>query len=124
MRKLLNASDKEQLTSESLNKYQTDTSLNCDTLQFPLTKLLNQELTVHPESSTDTATFFPSAFLSPQSLPPHPSSDDNLYAYGIHDDDDLKLTDDYGTISPPAEYAENKRSNEKISKYEIRNFLF
>lgn len=63
------------------------------------------QLTVLPDPNCDVSVFFPSAFLSPQSLPPHPVSDDDIYSYGI--DDSLILTDDYQTISPPAEYAEH-----------------
>lgn len=52
---------------------------------------------------------YPSAFLSPQSLPPqHFLSDDDLPSYDYCDNDDsLILTNDYQTISPPAEYAES-----------------
>lgn len=63
------------------------------------------QLSVHPDPNNDVSVFFPSAFLSPQSLPPHPASDDDIFSYGI--DDRLLLTDDYQTISPPAEYAED-----------------
>ncbi len=74
--------------------------------EFELTFLtLTFQLTVLPDPNCDVSVFFPSAFLSPQSLPPHPVSDDDIYSYGI--DDSLILTDDYQTISPPAEYAEN-----------------
>lgn len=69
-------------------------------------KNYQQQLTVHPEQPSDVSVFFPSAFLSPQSLPPHPVGDDELYLYGgLHDS--LVLTDDYRAISPPAEYAEH-----------------
>ncbi|XP_058836445.1 uncharacterized protein LOC131693015 [Topomyia yanbarensis] len=74
-------------------------------------KNYQQQLTVHPEQPSDMSVFFPSAFLSPQSLPPHPSGDEDLYLYGVHDS--LVLTDDYRAISPPAEYAENNVSPEK-----------
>ncbi|XP_065082170.1 uncharacterized protein LOC135704625 isoform X2 [Ochlerotatus camptorhynchus] len=74
-------------------------------------KNYQQQLTVHPEQPSDVSVFFPSAFLSPQSLPPHPGGDDDLYLYSVHDS--LVLTDDYSTISPPAEYAENSASPEK-----------
>ena len=66
------------------------------------------QLTVHSDSNNDVSVFFPSAFLSPQSLPPNPASDDDIYSYAI--DESLMLTDDYQTISPPAEYAENNSS--------------
>lgn len=56
------------------------------------------------DPNNDVSVFFPSAFLSPQSLPPNPASDDDLYIYE-HIDNALVLTDDYQTISPPAEYA-------------------
>lgn len=40
------------------------------------------QLTVHPEPQNDVNVFFPSAFLSPQSLPPEPRDDlDVLYSY-------------------------------------------
>ncbi|XP_053684158.1 uncharacterized protein LOC128734144 [Sabethes cyaneus] len=74
-------------------------------------KNYQQQLTVHPEQPSDMSVFFPSAFLSPQSLPPHPVGDEDLYLYGVHDS--LVLTDDYRAISPPAEYAENAASPEK-----------
>lgn len=74
-------------------------------------KNYQQQLTVHPEQPSDVSVFFPSAFLSPQSLPPHPVGDDDLYLYSVHDS--LVLTDDYHAISPPAEYAENSASPEK-----------
>lgn len=54
--------------------------------------------------ANETSFFFPTAFLSPQSLPPHPVSDDDIYSYS--EDNSLTLTDNYDTISPPAEYAE------------------
>lgn len=82
-------------------------------------KNYQQQLTVHPEAQSDVSVFFPSAFLSPQSLPPHPTADDDLYSFGIDDDDDdddqLVLTDDYRAISPPAEYAENSSPKENSS---------
>lgn len=74
-------------------------------------KNYQQQLTVHPEQPSDVSVFFPSAFLSPQSLPPHPVGDEDLYLYSVHDS--LVLTDDYHAISPPAEYAENNASPEK-----------
>ncbi|XP_021696820.1 probable serine/threonine-protein kinase yakA isoform X1 [Aedes aegypti] len=74
-------------------------------------KNYQQQLTVHPEQPSDVSVFFPSAFLSPQSLPPHAVGDDDLYLYSVHDS--LVLTDDYRAISPPAEYAENNASPEK-----------
>lgn len=74
-----------------------------------------QPLSVHPESNSDVAVFFPSAFLSPQSVPPHPV-DDDLYSFEI--DDGLVLTDDYRAISPPAEYAgENSASPKHDGRY-------
>ena len=74
-----------------------------------------QQLTVHPEQQSDVSVFFPSAFLSPQSLPPHPGGDEDLYLYGIHDS--LVLTDDYRTISPPAEYAENSSPEKNAASH-------
>uniref|UniRef100_A0A182NMB3 FAM110_C domain-containing protein n=1 Tax=Anopheles dirus TaxID=7168 RepID=A0A182NMB3_9DIPT len=74
-------------------------------------KNYQQQLTVHPEQPSDVSVFFPSAFLSPQSLPPHPGGDDDLYLYGgLHDS--LVLTDDYRAISPPAEYAEQQQQQQ------------
>jgi hypothetical protein len=71
-----------------------------------------QQLTVHPELQSDVSVFFPSAFLSPQSLPPHPvGDDDDIYSYNMNDE--LVLTDDY-TISPPAEYAANNSPTGKV----------
>lgn len=76
------------------------------------------QLSVLPDPRCDS--LFSFAFLSPQSLPPHPVSDDDLYSYGI--DDGLLLTDDYCTISPPAEYAEDNLSERNgANKYEIGN---
>lgn len=74
-----------------------------------------KQLTVHPEAQSDVSVFFPSAFLSPQSLPPHPIAGDDLYSFGI-DDDRLVLTDDYRTISPPAEYAEHSSPKENSNR--------
>lgn len=88
-------------------------------------KNYQQQLTVHSEPQNDVNVFFPSAFLSPQSLPPHTSDDlDVLYSYAIDDDDDdnLVLTDNYRPISPPEQYAaknsknSNPPKNEKIKK--------
>lgn len=60
-----------------------------------------------PDQNSDLAAFFPSAFLSPQSLPPHPAvTDDDIFSYGI----DEPLVGDFQTISPPAEYAEDVTS--------------
>lgn len=56
-------------------------------------KNFQQQLTVHnAEQQSDVNVFFPSAFLSPQSLPPQPN--DDLYSYSI-DDENLILTDNY-----------------------------
>jgi hypothetical protein len=67
-----------------------------------------QQLTVHPEPQSDVSVFFPSAFLSPQSLPPHlVGDDDDIYSFND------ELTDDY-TISPPAEYAANDSPTGKV----------
>lgn len=64
--------------------------------------------------NNDVSAFFPSAFLSPQSLPPHPVTDEDIYTYGV--DDHLILTDDYRAISPPSEYAANTPSDRHDSK--------
>lgn len=59
--------------------------------------------------NNDVSVFFPSAFLSPQSLPPHDASDEDIYTYGV--DENLVLTDNYRAISPPSEYAANTPSD-------------
>lgn len=62
---------------------------------------------------------YPSAFLSPQSLPPqHFLSDDDMpsYDYCGHDDS-LILTTELQPISPPAEYAEGS-SNSPSADYQ------
>lgn len=76
-----------------------------------------QQLTVHPESQNDVNVFFPSAFLSPQSLPPHPSDDlDILYSavqYSVANDDEFLER----PISPPEQYATNTQPKKgKIKK--------
>lgn len=79
-------------------------------------KSYQQQLTVHPEPN-DVNVFFPSAFLSPQSLPPHPSDDlDVLYSYSIDDDDEFLER----PITPPEQYATNTPKNEKIKKEKAR----
>ena len=56
-------------------------------------KNFQQQLTVHnTEQQSDLNVFFPSSFLSPQSLPPQ--ANDDLYSYSI-DDENLILTDNY-----------------------------
>lgn len=81
-------------------------------------KNYQQQLTVHPEPQNDVNVFFPSAFLSPQSLPPHPSDDlDVLYSYSIDDDDEFLER----PISPPEQYATNTPpKKEKIKKEKQR----
>lgn len=72
-------------------------------------KKLHKQLMVNSDSdfNSDVSVFFPTAFLSPQSsLPPHPMSDDDLYSYNSVDNS-LNLIDNFQTISPPAEYAED-----------------
>lgn len=85
-------------------------------------KNYQKQLTVHAgaESQNDVNVFFPTAFLSPQSLPPHPSEDlDVLYSYSVNDDEFLERT-----ISPPMEYQTNtapkgsKVKKEKQHRYE------
>ncbi|XP_037035192.1 uncharacterized protein LOC119073697 [Bradysia coprophila] len=110
LRSLLNTSTENKDSTPSdvdiISKFmKPDSPNNYDINKYMSPKKLNQELTVLPDPNCDVSVFFPSAFLSPQSLPPHPASDDDIYSYGI--DDSLLLTDDYQTISPPAEYAEN-----------------
>lgn len=94
-------------------------------------KNYQKQLTVHAggggsgvadSQQNDANVFFPSAFLSPQSLPPHPSEDlDVLYSYSINDDDDEFLE---RPISPPMEYQTNtapkkgKIKKEKQQRYE------
>lgn len=77
-------------------------------------KNYQQQLSVHPEPQSDVNVFFPSAFLSPQSLPPHPSDDlDVLYSYSIDDDDEFLER----PITPPEQYATNAPPRkEKIKK--------
>lgn len=79
-------------------------------------KNYQKQLTVHAgaDSQNDVNVFFPSAFLSPQSLPPHPSEDlDVLYSYSINDDDEFLER----PISPPMEYQTNTApKKEKIKK--------
>lgn len=81
-------------------------------------KNYQQQLTVHPEPQNDVNVFFPSAFLSPQSLPPHPSDDlDVLYSYSIDDDDEFLER----PISPPEQYATNTPpKKEKVKKEKQR----
>lgn len=77
-----------------------------------------QQLTVHPEPQSDVNVFFPSAFLSPQSLPPHPSDDlDVLYSYSVDDDNEFLAR----PITPPEQYATNAPpKKEKIKKEKQR----
>lgn len=74
---------------------------------------LNQQLMVNADpdaNAGDVSVFFPTAFVSPQSLPlPHPSVDDDLYSSYNVVEQALTLTDEYQTISPPAEYAESSK---------------
>lgn len=91
-------------------------------------KNYQKQLTVHPgvagdSQQNDANVFFPSAFLSPQSLPPHPSEDlDVLYSYSINDHDDDEFLE--RPISPPMEYQTNtapkkgKIKKEKQQRYE------
>lgn len=74
------------------------------------------QLTINAASDSDTDVMFPSAFLSPQSLPSHNTlCDDDIYTYC----DDKN---DYQPISPPAEYAEFSSSSiqSKPRKHESR----
>lgn len=58
------------------------------------------QLTINAASDSDTDVMFPSAFLSPKSLPSHNTlCDDDIYTY-------CNDKTDYQPISPPAEYAE------------------
>ncbi|CRL00080.1 CLUMA_CG013362, isoform A [Clunio marinus] len=79
-----------------------------------------QQLSVHSEiqNQNDLSVFFPSAFLSPQSLPPKTSDDlDVLYSYSIDDSDGFLER----PISPPEQYATNTApKNEKIKKEKQR----
>lgn len=82
-------------------------------------KNYQKQLTVHPsESQSDANVFFPSAFLSPQSLPPHPSEDlDVLYSYTINDNDEFFER----PISPPEQYQTNTAPKKgKIKKEKQR----
>lgn len=89
-------------------------------------KNYQKQLTVHPEPQNDVNVFFPSAFLSPQSLPPHPSDDlDILYSYSINDDDEFLER----PISPPeqfalgdeSQYTSTQLKKEKIKKEKLRH---
>lgn len=88
-------------------------------------KNYQKQLTVHPaEPQNDANVFFPSAFLSPQSLPPHPSSEDLdvLYSYTINDNDEFFER----PISPPEQYQTNtapkkgKIKKEKQQRYDYQ----
>lgn len=58
------------------------------------------QLTATSDPNSDISVFFPSSFISPQSIPPaNHLSDEDIYAQEL-------LADNYQTISPPAEYAE------------------
>lgn len=130
LRKLLNTSDsKETITADMLAHSSASNTPNTPgTFSYTSPKIHEQvgiiageageeqiinyssfQLSIQPETHNDVSVFFPSAFLSPQSLPPHPASDEDIYTYGI--DDSLVLTDDYRAISPPSEYAANTPSD-------------
>ncbi|KAG5679340.1 hypothetical protein PVAND_008912 [Polypedilum vanderplanki] len=83
-------------------------------------KNYQKQLTVHPtpDSQNDVNVFFPSAFLSPQSLPPHPSEDlDVIYSYTINDHDEFLER----PISPPEQYQTNTAPKKgKIKKEKQR----
>lgn len=70
---------------------------------FVLLSILIQ-LTIHPISdlNNDNDVMFPSAFLSPQSLPSNNTTFDDIYC----DYKSSSILSDYQPISPPAEYAE------------------
>lgn len=73
-------------------------------MAMKLTFLVNQfQLTIHPISdlNNDNDVMFPSAFLSPQSLPSNNNTFDDIYC-----DYRSSSISDYQPISPPAEYAE------------------
>ncbi|XP_055373440.1 nuclear transcription factor Y subunit gamma [Condylostylus longicornis] len=114
LRKLLNA-DTKDISVPELPRYKANTMgmpKKYDTFSKYQSVKYNQELSIHPSNDqTDSNVMFPSAFLSPQSLPPNPVSDDDIYSYGI--DEPLILTEDYRAISPPAEYAAVDSSPEK-----------
>lgn len=127
LRRLLNTDSKDLVTSSTDDILIPPPQLSPNSPYFishhQSPKNFQQQLTVHPEQQSDVTVFFPSAFLSPQSLPPHPTDDlDDLYSYGIDDDDNLILTDNYRPISPPAEYAQKNSppKNEKIKKEKNR----
>lgn len=71
-----------------------------------------------PDRDADVSVFFPSAFLSPQSLPPHNLLSD-ASCCAEFEDDALFLTD-YQTISPPAEYAEEANISNTV-RYDSSN---
>lgn len=66
----------------------------------------SSKLTIHAGNDNENDMMFPSAFLSPQSLPSHNTTigDDDIYNYC--DDKNSSILSDYQPISPPAEYAE------------------
>lgn len=66
------------------------------------------QLSIHASNDNENDVMFPSAFLSPQSLPSHNTmldddDDDDLFIYCT---DKHATVADYQPISPPAEYAE------------------
>ncbi|GAB0096934.1 uncharacterized protein DMENIID0001_125160 [Sergentomyia squamirostris] len=120
LRKLLNTSESKDLISDVLRNPSLDPKY-ASPYGYTMPSQLTQELNIHPNQPKDSSIFFSSAFLSPQSLPPQPmSDDDDVYRF----EDTLILTDDYRAISPPAEYAED-HSEERVSaipRYYQRSF--
>lgn len=127
LRRLLNTDNKDLISSSTDDLLIPPPQLSPNSPYYhhhQSPKNYQQQLTVHPEQQSDVNVFFPSAFLSPQSLPLHPTDElDDLYSYGIDDDDNnLILTDNYRPISPPAEYAQKNSptKNDKIKKEKPR----
>uniref|UniRef100_A0A1B0CQK7 Centrosome-associated FAM110 C-terminal domain-containing protein n=1 Tax=Lutzomyia longipalpis TaxID=7200 RepID=A0A1B0CQK7_LUTLO len=135
LRKLLNTSEsKEMLSDAAMLNPNLDGKYN-PVYGYPLSSKITQEgepevvpahaaqslsLNIHAMPK-ESSVFFSSAFLSPQSLPPQPvSDDDDIYRF----DDTLILTDDYRAISPPAEYAEEHamERNAPTPRYYQRSF--
>lgn len=114
LRRLLNTEKESMISSDDILIPPPPKNYNDYYQHRRSSKNYQQQLTVHPEPQSDVNVFFPSAFLSPQSLPPHPSDDlDVLYSYSIDDDDEFLER----PISPPEQYATNMPpKKEKIKK--------
>lgn len=122
LRKLLNTDSKEgPMPPMPGDRYKNSDPQKYDTFSKFQGAKYNQELSVHASNDqSDLSVMFPSAFLSPQSLPPHPASDEDIYSYEAETNEPLVLTEDYRAISPPAEYAavESSPDKEQNSRYQ------